>query len=92
LPEKHYNYFRDYDPSIGRYIESDPIGLEAGLNTYDYVDSRPLSLIDFAGLASSCGCDANDSSFGPLDVAGAGNRPPPIDPKNPPKYNPPKGA
>ncbi|MDG4552135.1 MAG: RHS repeat-associated core domain-containing protein [Candidatus Contendobacter sp.] len=27
----HYNYFRDYDPQTGRYIQSDPIGLERGL-------------------------------------------------------------
>ena len=46
---KHYNYFRDYDPAIGRYIESDPIGLRAGLNTYGYVDGSPLAFRDFDG-------------------------------------------
>ena len=46
----HYNYFRDYDPSIGRYGESDPVGLEADLNTYAYGSSRPLMLSDTTGL------------------------------------------
>jgi RHS repeat-associated protein len=46
----HYNYFRDYDPSIGRYGESDPIGLRGGLNTYAYVDNSPLREIDVFGL------------------------------------------
>lgn len=44
-----YNYFRDYDPAIGRYIQSDPIGLLAGLNTYSYVNSNPLTLVDPRG-------------------------------------------
>ena len=46
----HYNFFRDYDPSTGRYVESDPIGLDGGLNTYVYIDNQPLSYIDPLGL------------------------------------------
>lgn len=46
----HYNYFRDYDPTTGRYIEADPIGLEGGLNTYGYADGNPLSYVDPLGL------------------------------------------
>jgi RHS repeat-associated protein len=38
-----YNYFRDYDPLTGRYIESDPIGLAGGVNTYAYVGEGPLN-------------------------------------------------
>ena len=52
---KHYNYFRDYDPSIGRYIESDPIGLKGGLNTYGYVEASPLIGVDAYGEANSGG-------------------------------------
>lgn len=42
----HYNYFRDYDPAIGRYIQSDPIGLGGGINNYGYAAQNALIYID----------------------------------------------
>ena len=47
-----YNYFRSYDPGMGRYTTSDPIGLDGGVNTFAYVDSDPLSYIDSDGRAA----------------------------------------
>jgi RHS repeat-associated protein len=46
----HYNYFRDYDPKVGRYVQSDPIGIAGGRNVYIYALGNPALLIDPLGL------------------------------------------
>ena len=46
----NYNYFRDYEPATGRYVESDPIGLRGGITTYGYVGGDPVSRTDAQGL------------------------------------------
>jgi RHS repeat-associated protein len=48
------NWHRTYDPSIGRYLESDPIGAGGGANTFGYVSGNPLVLIDPQGLVEMC--------------------------------------
>jgi len=45
-----YNMARNYSSEIGRYVESDPIGLQSGLNPYLYGKSAPLTSIDPKGL------------------------------------------
>ena len=46
----HYNYFRDYNPDTGRYVESDPIGLWGGVSTYGYAEQNPAVIMDPYGL------------------------------------------
>ncbi len=49
----HYNRFRYYSPELGRYLESDPNGIEGGLNLYAYT-ANPLREVDVRGLKPRC--------------------------------------
>lgn len=94
----HYNYFRDYDSSTGRYVESDPIGIWGGVNTYLYVLANPLFYTDVKGLAVPAvivGCATNPAcAAGVATILGIGvatnssNNPPdgfpPVPGSNPP--------
>jgi RHS repeat-associated protein len=65
----HYNYFRDYKPVIGRYVEADPIGLLGGVNLYAYVGNNPVTRIDPWGLWY---IDLNFSVGLPILIGGTG--------------------
>jgi RHS repeat-associated protein len=54
----HYNYFRDYDPSLGIYKQSDLIGLRGGLNTYAYGAGNPILYVDPTGEGPAFFCGA----------------------------------
>jgi len=62
----YYNWNRYYDSKTGRYVTSDPIGLDGGQNTYAYVGGDPLMLVDPAGLVKWTGSITMlDAGIGP---------------------------
>jgi RHS repeat-associated protein len=62
----NHNGFRDYAPSLGRYLESDPIGLNGGqASTYAYVGSNPGRFVDPSGLADTNVVSPKDPAFKP---------------------------
>ncbi|MEK6699301.1 MAG: RHS repeat-associated core domain-containing protein, partial [Nitrospirota bacterium] len=77
----HYNYFRDYNPIIGRYIEADPIGIRGSINLYLYVMANSIKYTDIRGLEPGGGPDA---AFRNPPIPEFRNPPPP--PPVPPCY------
>jgi len=62
------NTMRDYDALVGRYVESDPIGLKGGLNTYAYALQNPVWYFDANGREITCGgnfCGTNTPAYVP---------------------------
>lgn len=65
------NGYRDYDPTLGRYVESDPLGLAGGANTYAYVEDDPINSDDFYGLCT-CKLKITFTAVGPHQATGDG--------------------
>jgi len=59
-----YNWNRYYNPATGRYISSDPIGLEGGINTFLYAAASPVMMIDPEGLEVKECCRPAEILFG----------------------------
>jgi RHS repeat-associated protein len=55
---------RAYSPSLGRWINRDPIGERGGINLYDYVSNRPTEDIDPSGLITFSPCYSKNCCFG----------------------------
>lgn len=66
----HYNIQRTYDPATGRYLESDPLGLRAGINTYGYANGDPVRFVDPWGLdaVSANGITTFNTAFADLQT------------------------
>jgi RHS repeat-associated protein len=72
--DSHYNFLRNYKPDQGRYAQSDPIGLNGGVNEYVYGNGRPTYYIDPQGLSVKWHGNmvSADLTIGAVLSAGAG--------------------
>jgi RHS repeat-associated protein len=50
----YHNGYRDYASNLGRYLQSDPVGVAGGLNTYRYTDDNPVNFADPSGRCPWC--------------------------------------
>ncbi len=57
----HYNFHRHYDPEIGRYLQTDPVGLLGGPNPYAYAGNNPANIVDETGLCPPCAVLAREA-------------------------------
>lgn len=85
----HYNYQRDYSPGVGRYLQTDPIGIDGGVNVFVYAEENPVKLNDPTGQQAVLPGPGGI----PIPIPGptpGGPRPTPIDPTDPrgPTYGP----
>ena len=73
----HQNWMRDYDPTTGRYLEPDPLGLVDGASVYGYVKQSPMRFIDPTGqvipqaVAAVAACAVNPLCAGGVLFVGA---------------------